>query len=119
MKEIMAGESSTAAQGVPSFEYNPAATLEHPLLFELSRPLDDLADMLLRDFAGKIRTMKAIYEQHNVDTPYISSNYKEILAKLEDEGKIQVNPPADRRPKRKGKVTFADRVKVTFPPGSE
>ena len=110
MKEIMAGESSNAAQGVPSFEYNPAATLEHPLLFELSRPLDDLAEMLLTDFAGKTRTMKAIYEQHNVDTPYISSNYKEILAKLEAEGKIQANPPADRRPKRKGKVTFADRV---------
>ena len=119
MKEIMAGESSNAAQGVSSFEYNPAATFEQPLLFELSRPLDDLADMLLTDFAGKKRTMKAIYEQHNVDTPYISSNYKEILAKLEAEGKIQANPPADRRPKRKGKITFADRVVVTFPQGSE
>lgn len=76
MKEIMAGESSTTAQGVPSFEHNPAATPEQPLLFELSRPLDDLADMLLRDFAGRRRTMKQIYEQHNVGTPYIIVNAK-------------------------------------------
>ena len=119
MKEIMAGESSTAAQGVPSFEYNPTATPEQPLLFELSRPLDDLADMLLTTFAGRRRTMKQIYEQHNVGKPYIPSNYKDVLAKLEFEGKIQADPPAEKRPKRKGKVTFADKVFVTFPPGSE
>ena len=116
MKEIMAGESSTAAQGVPSFEYNPAATLEQPLLFELSRPLDDLADMLLMDFAGRRITMKQIYEQHNIGKPYIPSNYKKILAKLEAEGKIQATPPANERRVIKGEVTFADGVKVTFPP---
>lgn len=125
MKEIMARESSAAAQGVPSFEYNPAATPRQPLLFELLRPLDDLADMLLRDFAGRRRTMKQIYEQHNVDTPYIKSNYKDILTTLEAEEKIQTNPPADKRIKRKNKVTgekkvtFADKVIVTFPPRSE
>ncbi len=125
MKDIMARESSTAAQGVPSFEHNPAATLEQPLLFELLRPLDDLAEMLLMDFAGKTRTMKQIYEQHNVDTFFLKSNYKDVLATLEAEGEIQTDPPADRRLKRKDKVTgekkvtFADRVKVTFPPGSE
>ena len=119
MKEIMAGESSTTAQGVPSFEYNPAATLEQPLLFELSRPLDDLADMLLMDFAGSRMTMKQIYEQHNIGKPYIPSNYKKILAKLEAEGKIQADPPANRRRKIKGEVTFADTVGVTFPPRRE
>ncbi len=119
MKEIMAGESSTAAQGVPSFEYNPAATPEQPLLFELSRPLDDLADMLLTTFAGRRRTMKQIYEQHNVGKPYIPSNYKDVLAKLEFEGKIQADLPAEKRPKRRGKVTFADKVFVTFPPRRE
>ena len=119
MKEIMARESSTAEQGVPSFEYNPAATPEQPLLFELSRPLDDLADMLLTDFAGKRMTMKQIYEQHNIGKSYIPSNYKDVLAKLEDEGKIQVDPPANERRVIKGKVTFADRVIVTFPPRSQ
>ena len=116
MKDIMARESSTSAQGVPSFEHNPAAVLEQPLLFELLRPLDDLAEMLLMDFAGKTKTMKQIYEQHNVDTFFVKSNYKDVLAKLETEGKIQVDPPANERRVIKGEVTFADGVKVTFPP---
>ena len=119
MKEIMAGESSTTAQGVPSFEYNPAATREHPLLFELSRPLDDLAEMLLTDFAGRRITMKQIYDQHNIGKSYIPSNYKDVLARLEAESKIQADPPADERPKRSGKVTFADKISVTFPPRRE
>ncbi|MCE2393324.1 hypothetical protein J4G02_01780 [Candidatus Poribacteria bacterium] len=104
---------------------NPAATREHPLLFELSRPLDDLAEMRLTDFAGKRITMKQIYDQHNIGKPYIPSNYKDVLATLEAEGKIQTNPPADKRIKRKDKVTgekkvtFADKVIVTFPPRRE
>ena len=52
MKEIMAKESSSSEQGVPAFEYNPA-TKNQPLLFELFRPLDDLENMLLNDFAGQ------------------------------------------------------------------
>ena len=115
MKEIMAKESSGSEQGVPSFEYNPWATDQQPLLFEYSRPLDDLAEILLTDFAGKTVMMKQIFEQHNVGTPYISRNYKDILIKLETEGKIHTDPPASKRPKRKGEVTFADKVKVTFP----
>ena len=115
MKDIMARESSTTAQGVPSFDHNPAVALEQPLLFELLRPLDDLADMLLMDFAGKTRTMKQIYRQHNVDTFFVKSNYKDVLAKLEDEGKIQADPPANERRVIKGEVTFADTVVVTFP----
>ena len=41
MKDIMAKESTTADQGVPSFAYSPADE-SMPLLFELSRPLEDL-----------------------------------------------------------------------------
>ena len=115
MKDIMAQESSDSEQGVPSFEYTPA-TEKQLLLFGYSRPLDDLAEILLTEFAGRTMTMKQIFDRHNVGTRYISRNYKEILAKLESEGKIQTDPPASKRRKRKGEVTFADRVKVTFPP---
>ena len=52
MKEVMAKESSTADQGVPSFTYSPADE-SMPLLFSLQRPLDELKEMLLRDFAGQ------------------------------------------------------------------
>ena len=65
MKDIMAEGSSAAAQGVPSFQYNPADK-RYPLLFELTRPLDDLADLLSAEFAGRSLTMKNIYDGHHV-----------------------------------------------------
>lgn len=115
MKEIMAGESSKADQGVPSFEYSPADK-RYPTLFELSRPLDDLEKMLLSEFAGRRLKMQEIYEEHNVGRPYIEKNYKDVLRKLESEGKIMTDPPAVARRTRKGERTFAADVWVTFPP---
>jgi len=82
MKDIMSRESSGGNQGVPSFEYNPA-TRDYPLLFELSRPLDELEGQLLNDFAGRTLTMREIYEEHSVDRPFIEKNYKEALKNLE------------------------------------
>lgn len=114
MKGIMAKESSSDSQGVSSFEYNPADKRQ-PLLFDLSRPIDDLADMLLEAFAGQTLTMQEIYQQHNVGTPYIARNYKEVLQKLELEGRIIANPSAATRKKN----TFGDQVLVTFPAKSE
>ncbi len=114
MKGIMAKESSEHHQGVASFEYSPASE-RFPILHGLSRPLDALRGTLLRDFAGETATMKEIYERHCVGTPYISSNYKHALAELEAKNRIRVEPPAAERPKKKGEVTFADHVRVTFP----
>jgi hypothetical protein len=82
MKEIMAKDSSEQIQGVPSFEFSPAAE-RFQMLFELSRPLDDLADMLLNDFSGESTTMKDIYLRHNVGRRYIERNYKQALIALE------------------------------------
>jgi three-Cys-motif partner protein len=115
MKEIMAKESSSTEQGVPLFEYN-SATQYQPLLFELSRPLDDLENMLLNEFAGQILTMELIYNQHHVGKRYISKNYKDALRKLEQQGKIIVDPPASKRRKYKGEITFGEQVRVTFLP---
>ncbi len=111
MKKIMANESTESDQGVPSFEYNPA-NLRQPFLFQLTRPLDDLAEMLLTEYAGRTMTMKQIFDDHNVGKPFISKNYKYILKRLETAGRIQADEPADKRPKD----TFGDTVKVTFPP---
>ncbi len=110
MKEIMARECSSAEQGVPSFEYNPVDARDagrQQFLFELSRPLDDLGDMLLDAFAGQSLTMYKIYELHNVDRPYTKKNYKDVLKKLEDAQLISTSPH------RKG--TFGDTVRVIFP----
>ncbi len=109
MKEIMAKESSTTEQGVPCFEYDPA-TIYQPLLFDLARPLDELEDMLLDEFAGQTMTMLQVYDQHHVGKRYIKKNYKDILLKLEAENKITASPSKRR------KNTFGDDVKITFPP---
>jgi three-Cys-motif partner protein len=116
MKEIMAKESSEMNQGVPTFEYSPASE-KYPTLFELLRPLDDLEQMLLDEFRGQTLTMHDVYERHSVGRPFLKRNYKRVLASMETERKIRANPPAEKRQKRKGEVTFADDVWVSFPKG--
>jgi three-Cys-motif partner protein len=108
MKEVMASASSSSNQGVPSFEYS-AADERFPKLFELSKPLDQLADDLLADFSGRRISMVDIYNRHNVGRPFIKRNYKAALLKLERAGKITASPSKRR------KDTFADGVLVDFP----
>ncbi len=113
MKDIMARESSTVDQGVPSFEYFPAAFLpRQALLFQLDRPLDDLREVLLQKFSGITLSMREIYRGHSVDTPYIAKNYKDVLRSLFDDGIIEARSPKGQPP-RKG--TFSDQIIVTFP----
>jgi len=115
MKEVMARESSTLEQGVPTFEYHPASA-QQPLLFELARPLDDLENMLLHEFAGKTLSMVEVFDRHNYGHRYIKKNYKDILSKMEQSGKLIGDPPCTKRPKRNGEVTCADKTRFAFPP---
>lgn len=117
MKEIMASESSASNQGIASFEYSPADTRQ-PLLFELLRPLDELEDLLLKDFAGRSATPEEIYDEHNVDKPFTMKNYKEALRNLEAHTKIVADVPAAKRSKRKGEVSL-NNVRFSFPSKSE
>jgi three-Cys-motif partner protein len=109
MKGIMATESSTEDQGVASFTYSPADA-STPLLFSLAQPFDKLLKDLPITFAGETLTMRQIYEQHSVDTPYTDKNYKEALRQLEAAGTIAANPPAANR----RRDSFANHVIVTF-----
>ncbi len=113
MKEIMARESSQRDQGVGSFEYSPAST-KYPTLFELTRPLDDLEEMLYTGFAGQTLSMLNVYDRHNVGRPYVKANYKSALIRMEAAGSIKAEPPVEKRPKKIGKPTFGDDVIVTF-----
>jgi three-Cys-motif partner protein len=124
MKRVMANESSSATEGVASFEYNPA-TSDQPLLFGLLRPLEDLEGLLEEEFAGRTLSMEAIFNEHNCLTvgsrhnymlPYTDKNYKDTLNKMELAGKITASKPYDKRKMRKGEKTFADDILVTFPP---
>ena len=114
MREIMAKESSSTDQGVPSFAYNPADQ-RFPLLFELWRPLDELGEMLVTEFAGTQIVMKEIYQRHSVGRRFVERNYKDALRKLEKEGRIKCQPPAEQRRVVKGEVSFGPNVMVTFP----
>ena len=113
MKNIMAQESTSATQSVPSFEYNPSDFLpKQTLLFQLSQPLSNLKEDLMIKFKGQRLTMQEIYEKHNVDTPYIKSNYKTVLRELYDNGYIQAVSLKAKPPR---KDTFGDKIIVTFP----
>ena len=111
MKDVMAKAGSLVEQGVPSFGYC-TADRSMPVLFELSRPLDKLEGMLLRDFADQTLTMNEIYERHHIGRCFIEKNYKDALLRLEQKGKITTDP-AERR-----KGTFAGHVRVSFPEGA-
>jgi len=43
---------------------------------ELSRPLDELGEMLLEEFSGQTLSMNEIFEAHNVGRRFIKPNYK-------------------------------------------
>ncbi|SFU74568.1 MULTISPECIES: three-Cys-motif partner protein TcmP [unclassified Methylobacterium] len=113
MKDIMAKESSTEDEGVPSFTYSPADA-RCPLLFSLNRPIAALANDLAVRYAGRTMTMKQIYEAHNVNTPFVERNYKRVLNEMENAGRITASPPAAERQMRKGERTFGENVTVTF-----
>lgn len=118
MKGIMGGESSTTYQGVPSFVHNPAER-RYQMRFELSRPLDDLQDMLMSQFAGRRLTMGQVYMEHSVGRLYIKKNYKDALRCLEAKRKIVTHPPASERRPSQGEVSFPDHVEIIFPTRSE
>ncbi len=108
MKDVMGKQSSKADQEVPSFSYCQADR-KYRLLFELTRPLDDLENMLLEAFSGQTLSVKQVFDRHQVGRPFLLKNYKAALLNLEREGRITTNPS-----KRKAN-TMADHVQVTFP----
>ena len=114
MKDIMAKESSTEDQGVPSFTYSPADA-SMPLLFSLAQPLTKLRDNLLTSFAGQELNLQSIYERHSVDRPYVRKNYRETLVQLEKENLITAR--SDKSKRRSG--TFPDHVLINFPKGRD
>jgi len=111
MKGVMAGVSSSKPQGVASFEY----VLPDPsrgTALELATPLDDLQAELLRRYAGQQKTVKKIYEEHNLGTQYTLSNYKEALKVMRTHNAIACSRPSGAAIKNN---TMPDDVVVAFP----
>lgn len=117
MKEIMGAHSSDHYQDVPSFEFRegPAATN----IFDPDpRPIDDLKANLLVGFAGQSKTVKSIFDEHNLGTPYVLRNYKEAIKQLMREGAIPVGTRTipDKPRLVEPFKTMPDDVLITFPP---
>jgi hypothetical protein len=108
MKNVMYKHSHKEGT-VANFEYNPADA-KFPSLFELTRPLGDLEDRLLEDLAGQTLAFKKLYELHSLGKPYVLPNYREVLCRMELEGKVTMDRPCP--PRRRD--TLAKDVKVTF-----
>ncbi|KAA1258075.1 hypothetical protein LF1_05900 [Rubripirellula obstinata] len=111
MKSVMAKESSNHDQGVASFEYNRSFR-DQGLLFELSRPLDDLQILLCDRFAGQSLTRRQMFDQSHVGTPFVPANYLSALLQLELLGRISVEPPVDKRRKN---TMSENKAIITFP----
>lgn len=109
MKDIMSKESSLKTQGVSSFEYNPADK-NYPMLFELTRPLEELEGMILNEYNDKSISFKELYEQHSIGKPFLAKHYREVLKKIEKEEKLTAEKPGKKH--RKG--TFPDDTILTF-----
>jgi three-Cys-motif partner protein len=118
MKEVMSKHSSGNSQGVASFEFVQAEDTASVTMFhEEPRPIDDLKADLLNTFAGKAVTIKRIFEQHNLGTPYVLKNYKDAAAQLMREGKV---PEGTRTEEHKPPLkhpynVMPDDVSIRFP----
>ncbi|MCA1036596.1 three-Cys-motif partner protein TcmP [Bacillus infantis] len=120
MKDIMANESTMKDDEVASFSYIPVKHIEKhhnvqlSLLAQYERPLDSLGRELVSKLKGKTLTVKQIIERHHVGTPFTVSNFKEALRRLEEDGLISTNPPANKRQTRNGVKTMGEKVEITF-----
>lgn len=114
MKDIMHKESTDKSNEVASFEYNPRdlyGSTQLSLFDSLSRPLEDLQDMLLYEYAGRTIDFMELYETHSVDRRYIKKNYKDVLRSLFDTGKITATSKKTGKSPTRG---FADEMRITF-----
>jgi hypothetical protein len=109
MRDVMYKHSHKEGD-VAKFEYNPADA-RWPSLFEFVRPLGDLEDLLLADCAGKTMRIRPLFESHSKGKGYVLKNYREVLCRMEQEGKIRMEPSCP--PRRKG--TIGEKVLIIFP----
>ncbi|ADQ06467.1 conserved hypothetical protein [Caldicellulosiruptor hydrothermalis 108] len=110
MKEIMANHSSTSTQGVPSFEFIPNADKQLSFLYMYNQPLEELKTELLQLYKGRSISLRELFVEHSKNKPFILRNYREVLLKLEEEGKIICDPPKEKRRKN----TLAEHVIIYF-----
>ncbi|MBI5283864.1 MAG: three-Cys-motif partner protein TcmP [Chloroflexi bacterium] len=108
MKDIMAKVGLVDADGVPLLEFLPK-TAGRQLRFDAPRPLLELPAQLAQAYHGRTLTMKAIFEQHSVDQPFLRKHYVAVITEMEERGEVT----CDER-----KRGLADHIRVTFEPAN-
>lgn len=107
MKDVMADKGICDVDGVPQFEYLPTST-GRQLSFDSGRPILGLPNALLSKFRGRTLAFQKLFDEHQVGTPFVMSNYKQILLQMEAQNIIEI----EKRPKG----TLAPTRRVTFGP---
>ena len=59
--------------------------------------------------------LRPLFESHSKGKGYVLKNYREVLCRMEQEGKISMKPPCP--PRRRG--TIGEKVTITFPQESD
>lgn len=106
-KTIMQKHSTGVIKELGWFEYNAKPQMRELWYID---PIKELESVLLKDFKGQTRTVDHIFKCHNINKPYIESDYKQALKNLERFNKIQAEPAQNKRRKN----TMGNEVKITF-----
>lgn len=113
IKNIMAKQSSSFDQGVPSYTHDVTEE-QQPMLFSADEPLEKLKESLGVTFRGRTLTVGEIIDLHHSGTPYLERNYRDALRQMETAGRISIDPPAADRRTRGGVITLPVAASVTF-----
>jgi three-Cys-motif partner protein len=93
MKDRMASLSAQTPDGVAYFEFVPDTPIGQPGLFDvqvITPPrifpygISQLANDLYRRYRGRTISIRAVFDAHNVDTPYVRKNYTSASWNLVD-----------------------------------
>jgi three-Cys-motif partner protein len=93
MKSILRSASPEITEGVGSGEYDPRSGEEARSLFS---GLYEVEQRILSVFAGREVRFETLLEEE-AQTRYPESNYRDAVLKLESEGRVTVDPPAENR----------------------
>lgn len=115
MKNIMHKFSSEVIDGIASWDYDPRdeQTPQTGLLFS---PLDEVCDRLLQVFAGRTVNFQQLLDEE-AQQQFTDSNYRDAVLRLEEEFRVDVDPPALNRRMQTGgtKRTLPENTRLTFP----
>ena len=114
MKRLMAKVSSEQFDGVGNFEFDPKSRGGFNL--PLFSPLVSVADHLLESYAGQTLSFSDLVK-HEAAEPHTDTNLRDAVLLLEEEFRIDVDPPATLRRKQSGgtKRTLPGNTILRFP----